>query len=337
MARKPLRGTKQGRTIRAPSGRPDRGGAEHSSLLDGSPLCFPLRRFEIARIHSLACRGKLLVLLAPRHLIFTSLDGALLDSRGGFAEAEEALVELARHQVPLILVTHRTRAELDPIRRKMGHNHPFITEGGGGIFFPDGYLNIRIPGAERIGRYLGVVLGRPYEEVCTELDEMAEECGVGVAGFHHMKLREISDNTGLRQNDAELARDREFDEPFYFTSADEKAIARFVELAKQRGFTVRPDNVFWHISSGCDAARAVRMLTQLFREATRNKLRVVGIASSAENPSWFRAVDHAVLLSSPDAESDASETGDTRDTTSRTTLDTAGPAGWNNAILNIIS
>ena len=40
----------------------------------------------------------------------------------------------------------------------------------------------------------------------TALDDIAEECGVGVAGFHHMSLREIADNTGLRPRDAELAR-----------------------------------------------------------------------------------------------------------------------------------
>jgi len=273
-------------------------------------------------------------LLAPRHLIFTSLDGALLDSRGGFAEAEEALVELDRHKVPLVLVTHRTRAELDPIRRKIGHNHPFITEWGGGIFFPDGYLNVKIPGAQRIGRYLGVVLGRPYEEVCTALDELANECGVGVAGFHHMNLREVTDNTGLRPRDAELAREREFDEPFYFTTADDAAIGRFVELAKERGFTVRPDGAFWHISSGCDAARAVRMMTKLFRDATRNKLRAVGIASSEENPSWLQATDQTVLLSDRDEESGSPEAMVRKKPIPHYP---AGPAGWNEAILNIIS
>jgi mannosyl-3-phosphoglycerate phosphatase len=272
-------------------------------------------------------------LLAPRHLIFTSLDGALLDSRGGFAEAEEALVELDRHKVPLVIVTHRTRAELDPIRRKIGHNHPFITEGGGGIFFPDAYLNVKIPDAQRIGRYLGVVLGRPYDEVCTALDELATECGVGVAGFHHMNLREVADNTGLRPRDAELAREREFDEPFYFTTADDAAIGRFVELAKERGFTVRPDGAFWHISGGCDAARAVRMMSKLFRDASRSKLRAVGIASSEENPSWLQATDQTVLLSGRGAEFDESATVVRRKPTPHYS---AGPAGWNQSILDII-
>ena len=279
-------------------------------------------------------------LLAPRHLIFTALEGALVDSRtGSFSEAEEALSEMDRRHIALILLTSRTRAEIEPLRRKLGHNHPFITEAGGGIFFPDGYLNIRIPGAVRSGRYLCIALGRPYEEVCAALDEIAEECGVGVAGFHHMSPREIADNTGLRPRDAELARSREFDEPFFFTSADDEAIARFVTTASERGFHARPGRTFWHLSAGCDTARAVRTVTQLFREATHNKLRCVGIGSATEDLIWLRTVDHAVLLPGSRTDSERSDTGQTNAAQIKniTSGDAPGPAGWNAAILNIIS
>jgi mannosyl-3-phosphoglycerate phosphatase len=274
-------------------------------------------------------------LLAPRHLIFTALEGALLDPRtGSFPEAEEALSELERRRIPLILVTSRTRAEIEPLRRKLGHGHPFITESGGGIFFPDGYFNLKIPGAERSGRYLCVALGRPYEEACAVLDDIAGEISVGVAGFHHMSSREVAENTGLRPRDAELARSREFDEPFFFTSADEQAIARFVAAARERGFNARPGQPFWHFSSGCDAARAVRLLTKLFRDATRTKLRAVGIGSATEDLPWLSAVDHAVLLPGPDV---APEHPDTLPLKDFIPSDTRGPSGWNTSVLNIIS
>ena len=274
-------------------------------------------------------------MLAPRHLIFTALEGALLDPRtGSFAEAEEALSELDRRHIPLVLVTSRTRDEIEPLRRKLGHSHPFITESGGGIYFPDGYFNLKIPNAKRSGRYLCVALGRPYKEVCAALDEIAEETGVGVAGFHHMGAREIAENTGLKARDAELARSREFDEPFFFTTADEQAITRFVAAAKDRGFNACAGRTFWHFSSGCDAARAVRSLTKLFRDATRIKLRAVGIAPAAEDPPWLRAVDQAELLGATEADYDLPET---IPPINRSSDNASGPAGWNTSILNIIS
>jgi mannosyl-3-phosphoglycerate phosphatase len=274
-------------------------------------------------------------LLAPRHLIFTALEGALLDPRTrSIAEAEETLSELDRRHIPLILVTSRTRAEIEPVRRKLGHGHPFITESGGGIFFPDGYFNLKIPGAERSGRYLRVALARPYEEVCAALDDIAEESGVGVTGFHHMSAREIAENTGLKPRDAELARDREFDEPFFFTSANEQAVARFVTAAREHGCDARPGETFWHFYSGCDAARAVRSLTKFFREATRTKLRAVGVGATTEDLPWLRAMDQAVMLPGLDSDSERSDSNQLKGIT---TGEIAGPAGWSASILNIIS
>jgi mannosyl-3-phosphoglycerate phosphatase len=249
------------------------------------------------------------------------------------------LSELERRKIAFVLLTTRTREEIEPLRRKLGHNHPFITENGGGIFFPDGYFSLRIPGAVRVARYLSVAQGRPYAEVCEALDEIAEEAAVGVAGFHHMSLREVADNTGLPPRSAELARAREFDEPFYFTSADERAKARFVEAARERGFDTRRGSTFWHLSAKCDAARAVSTLAHLFREATHIKLRLVGIGRGQVDLPWLRAVDHAILL--PVSREPAKPSEHPLEDLARTRTivmgDVPGAAGWNKAILNIIS
>jgi predicted mannosyl-3-phosphoglycerate phosphatase (HAD superfamily) len=149
-----------------------------------------------------------------------------------------------------------------------------------------------------------------------------------------MSVKEIAENTGLRPRDAERARSREFDEPFFFTSTDERGIARFVAKAAERGFNARSGQTFWHFSSGCDAARAVRSLTKVFRDATRTRLRAVGIGPATEDLPWLRAVDQVVLLGGPGADS---EHPDTVQLTSSSPGDVSGPAGWNAAILHIIS
>jgi mannosyl-3-phosphoglycerate phosphatase len=279
-------------------------------------------------------------LLAPRHLIFTALEGALTDLRtDSFVGAEEALYELDRRKIAYVLLTARTREEIEPVRRKLGHNHPFVTENGGGIFFPDGYFSLRIPGVARIGRYLGIAQGKPYAEVCEALDDIAEECAVGVAGFHHMTVREIAENTGLKPHTAELARAREFDEPFYFTSTDEKAIARFVETARTRGYDTRRGETFWHFSAKCDPARAVRTVATLFREATHIKLRLVGIGAGERDLPWLAAVNQAILLPSSTGPEEPSEGGvqaPGRSKVAFVTGEAPGPAGWNVAVLGII-
>ena len=255
-----------------------------------------------------------------------------------FSAAEGALSEIARKGIPLILLTSRTRAEIEPLRRKLEHNHPFVTENGGGIFFPDGYFNLRIPGAVRLGRYLAIIQGRPYAEVCTTLDEIAEECSVGVAGFHDMSVREIAENSGLRPRQAELARAREFDEPFFFTSASDPAIARFVAAARNRGFDTRRGPTFWDFSSGCDTARAVRTLSQIFRQAAHSKLRLIGIGANKEDLPWLDAVDLPIRLPNSTDAPRAPGESTSRFRSSRTVVvgKTPGPAGWNETVLNII-
>jgi mannosyl-3-phosphoglycerate phosphatase len=267
------------------------------------------------------------------------MEGALVDPRtNSFSAAEEALSELEKRKIPLVLLTSRTREEIDPIRREMGHNHPFVTENGGGIFFPDGYFTLKIPGSVRTARYLSIAQGLPYAKVCEALDDIAEECSVGVAGFHHMSLREIADNTGLHPRNAELARAREFDEPFFFTSADEKDIARFVETARARGFDTRRGPAFWHFSSKCDPARAVRTLAQLFREATHIKLTLVGIGGGDQDLPWLHAVDQAVLLPASRDAAQSPDISQEKQGKTKTIVmgDAPGPAGWNQTILNII-
>src|SRR5450631_1763905 len=153
-----------------------------------------------------------------------------------------------------------------------------------------------------------------------------------------MGLREIADNTGMKPRKAELARAREFDEPFYFTSADEKAITRFVEAARAKGFDARRGKTFWHFSSKCDTARALRTVAQLFRDATHIKLTLVGIGGSDLDLPWLRAVDLPVLL--PGAGEALPALGQTAANPGRTKTivmgDASGAVGWNRAILDII-
>lgn len=273
-------------------------------------------------------------MLPSRQLIFTSLEGALLDPHShSFAGAEQALAELNHRQIPFILLTSRTRAEIEPLRREVEHGHPFVTESGGGVFIPDGYFQLRIPAAQRRGRYMCVALGRAYAEVTAALEGIAQECGIGVAGFHDMNAREVAQNTRLRHRDAELARSREFDEPFFFTSASERDIQRFVAAAAHRGFQTQRGDVLWRISSGCDPARAVRLLIKLFRQQAHANLRIAGVGSSAEDVNWLQEADVVVAIPRRGEDPDAIRARCPR---RFSVVESSGPAAWNTTVLRII-
>lgn len=273
-------------------------------------------------------------MLPTRHLIFTDLDGTLLDHHSySWAAAKEALAEIERRHVPLVFVTSKTRAELEVLRRKLGHAHPFVTENGGGLFIPHGYFSLRIEGAQRMGRYHCLALGRPYAEVVAALEELAAETRVSVVGFHQMSVREIAQNTGLSPRQAELARQRDFDEPFFFVGANEEALQRFVQAARRRGMQAMRGGRFWHLAAGADKGRAVRYLARLYRRATHRRLCSVGLGDSPNDLSLLAAVDQPVLLPQPDG-SFAPEVLSGLPQVTRGA--SPGPSGWNQAVLRIL-
>ncbi len=274
-------------------------------------------------------------MLPARQLIFTDLDGTLLDHHNySFAGAEEALAEVDRRRIPLVLVTSKTRAEVEVLRGKLGHGHPFVTENGGGIFIPDGYFNLRLEGATRAGRYFCIALARPYAEMCVALDELAEETGASVAGFHHMRPREIAQNSGLPLKQAELAADREFDEPFFFAGASDAAIRAFAEAAKRRSLSVVRGSRFWHLFAGSDKGRAVRRLIQLYRDAEHLRFRTIGLGDSPNDIPLLMAVDRPVLLPFPGG-AFAPEVESRLPRLARAPA--PGPAGWNQAVLKLLA
>jgi mannosyl-3-phosphoglycerate phosphatase len=271
----------------------------------------------------------------PAHLVvFTDLDGTLLDhDTYSWRAAQEALDELERRRVPLIFVTSKTRAEVEVIQRKLGWVQPFVTENGGGIFLPHGYFPQRIEGAARAGRYHCVALARPYAEIVEDLEAAAEEAGVSIVGFRQMSAREIAQNTGLPMKDVELARQREFDEPFFFAGAGEDRIQRFVHAAKLRGLEITRGGRFWHAFAGSDKGRAVKLLMKLYREALRSRQRSVGLGDSANDLPMLAAVDVPVVIAGPGGRHDL-ELLRWLPRAIRTSA--PGPQGWNEAVLQIL-
>ena len=98
-------------------------------------------------------------------IIITDLDGTLLDSATySFRPALPALSLIRARNIPLILCSSKTRAEMEEIRRQLNNNHPFVTENGGGIFIPHGYFPIPIDAVES-GGYRLITLGMPYADI----------------------------------------------------------------------------------------------------------------------------------------------------------------------------
>ena len=152
---------------------------------------------------------------SPPVVVFTDLDGCLLDGiTYSWEPAREALEVLRARRIPLVLVSSKTRAELEAIRSQLQLDHPFVSENGGAVFSPDGYFSTSPEEAVRRDDYEVIELGTPYPTLRQALRELEQAVGVQLRGFGDMSIEEIAERTGLTEANVHLARQREYDEPF---------------------------------------------------------------------------------------------------------------------------
>jgi mannosyl-3-phosphoglycerate phosphatase len=250
-------------------------------------------------------------------IVFTDLDGTLLDHETYAWEAARAAIDRLRERgIPWIFVTSKTRAETEHWRRLLGNEHPYVVENGAAAWWPPGYF----PG--EAGSAL--VWGLPYAEVLSGLAAAARQVNCRIRGFHQMSHEEVAAACNLPLDLAVLARQREFDEPFELLDATAEAP---LEAALARhGLRLSRGGRFYHASGPADKAGAVLALKQLY-EKHRGPVTAIGLGDALNDLEMLRVVDRPVIVRSAQSARLA------RELPHALLTEQPGPAGWNHAIL----
>lgn len=262
------------------------------------------------------------------YLVFTDLDGTLLDrDTYSWQAACPAIGLLRRRSIPWVLVTSKTRAEVELWRRRLDHSHPFVVENGGAAFVPSGYFPNKMSGSTRRGAYEAIEWGAPYEDLVADLRDASRESRCRVRGFHEMTVQEVAVACDLSIQQALLAKKRQYDEPFLVMDPDRAdALSRAIE-DRNRNWT-RGDR-FWHITGDNDKAIAVEALAARYELGT-SPIRTIGLGDGLNDVSFLNAVTIPVIVRSPSATEMKALAPNALVT------DGAGPVGWNEAILAIV-
>ncbi|MGH9333921.1 MAG: HAD-IIB family hydrolase, partial [Vicinamibacteria bacterium] len=199
----------------------------------------------------------------PRFLVATDLDGCLLDATTySFESARPALSLLAARRIPLVLASSKTRAEMVPLARDISRGISLIVENGGALLVPEGELSREPEGASLRGGFWTLVLGTPRMQIVGALDAIVRETGAVVRPFLGLDSREVQRLTGLASDAAELAMEREYDEPFLLE--DEGAVESMTRNAAGRGLRITRGGRFWHLTGETDKGRALGVLLRLY-------------------------------------------------------------------------
>jgi len=238
-------------------------------------------------------------------ILYIAIDGLIPPQGKSVPGLDEFTAALDHRGVPAVWLTSRTRLQLDDPRRKLAHTHPFIAEDGCGVFLPEDYFHLRPQATRsqprgtptvRLGRFTCLPVAEQQPAASEALEALAAETGVSVVSLRSLAPRELAQNTNLPQREAELARQRDFDELFFFAGASEQDIERFKEAGKARNVQLRQRDVLWSLAIGASVRRCVSELSQLYDRALRSHAKTVGIATPGQETALFAACDRTILL-----------------------------------------
>jgi mannosyl-3-phosphoglycerate phosphatase len=229
-------------------------------------------------------------------VVYCSIDNLISTTNKAFAGLADFLEGLAEANIPVVPVTTRSRLQFDAVIRKFGFGHPFVAEGGCGVFLPEDYFHLNPPRSMRLGRFTCVPAASPQPAAAEMLDLIAEETVIAVVPLRDLSPRELSQNTGLPQREAELLRQRDFDELFFFAGATDADIQRFRQEAAKRKAQMRPRGALWSLAVGANLSSCVRDLSELYQRSFRAGPHNIGIATPDEAAELFPTCDRCLLL-----------------------------------------
>ncbi len=262
-------------------------------------------------------------------LVFTDLDGTLLDHDSySFEPALPALTVLKKRNIPLIICTSKTRAEIERIRIQLHNNHPFVSENGGAIFIPKDYFSHPFEYTREDSAYRIIEYGISYSRIREVLKKMEAHFPGKIKGFGDFPTEEVAHLCDFPREQARLAKMREYDEPFLIK--DIQILDKIQQIAKNADLHISKGGRFYHLLGQNDKGKAVLRLREMY-EKTFKPIKTIALGDSPNDLQMLEAVDYPVLIQKADGTHDPS--------VKRENLIQApgiGPSGWNAAVLKLL-
>ena len=269
---------------------------------------------------------------SPFIVIFTDLDGTLLDYNSyGWQEAGPALRRCKDSRIPLVLVSSKTSAEIRALQQELGLSSPFISENGGGGFFPKEGKHPYPSDAILSHGVWKWSMGPAHDSLVRALGEIRDKRGWKIRGFSEMTPEEISSITGLDLASARLASQREYDEPFILMEEGVCNMDILNHAASEKGLRISRGGRFYHLHGKGEKGEAMGRLVEWYRTYHPSIL-TIALGDSPVDFSMLKCADYPVLIRSSHQYPELQKIIPRLKVTQE-----PGPKGWNAAVLDILN
>lgn len=261
-------------------------------------------------------------------LLFTDLDGTVLDHASYSAKPADLLIQRITHHSlgSIIPITSKTRAELRSLEQVLPISKTIsVTENGSVIDIPHGQIFEGAPGPQII------VSGRGYADIRDRINAMPPRLRQHIKGFADMTTAEVSRSTGLALQEAQLAKQREASEPFLWSGTD-TALKELGMIMAEANIHIQRGGRFYHFTGDATKERAMRRIKASF-VAQKPDCEIISIAlgDGPNDLEMIEAADFGVIMPNPGGVSICSSKSDVR------MAPAPGPRGWVVAVRELFS
>ena len=229
-----------------------------------------------------------------RYIVVTDLDGTLLDHKTyEFTPALNAIAELSRQEIPIILNSSKTQAEILAIRRELENQEPFVCENGGLLCVSSYEPTDSKDSQDSTTQYLGV----PRHQFLDSLDLIKKKLELNYQGFAESSVEDVVSWTGLTVSDAHKAMQRQTTEPLLWQDS-EQALDKFrQELAKLELQCVKGGR-FHHVMGLFNKASCFAKLKEYYSQGWQEEIAIIALGDSPNDLPMLEEADHAVVIPS---------------------------------------